>query len=51
VDDGVLVEDAHGLAAGVDERAELLVETSGAQGGLAGVFVDVEHPALSAGGR
>lgn len=50
-DHGVLIEDAHGLAAGVDERAELLVQIGGAQGGLAGLLMDVEHAALPTGGR
>lgn len=50
-DGGVLVEDAHGLAAGVDDRAELLIEPGGPQCGLAGVLVHVQHAALGTGGR
>ncbi len=51
VDDGVPVEDAHRLAAGMDERAEFVVETGGAECFLAGFLVDVEHAALGPRGR
>lgn len=46
---GVLVEYAGGLAAGMDQGTEAVVETGGAQGRLAVVFVDVEHAALGPG--
>lgn len=48
----MLVQDPHGLAARVDGGEELLVQTRGAQRGLAGLDVHVEHAALGArGGR
>ena len=42
------VEHARGLAARVDERAELVEQAGGAQRRLAVVLVDVEHAALRA---
>ncbi len=51
VDHGLVVEDAHGLAAGVYQRTEAVVETGRPQRFLAGVLMDVEHAALRPGGR
>ena len=47
----VPVEDPHRLAARQDEAAELLGEARRREGRLAGVVVDVEHPALRPRGR
>ena len=51
VDGAMLVEDAHRLAALVDDGAELLVQTGVAQGDLSVFLVDVEHSTLDASVR